>query len=160
MAVDMFLKIDGIKGESADKVHKAEIEVLSWSWGVTQSATTHSGSGGGSGKANVQDITITKWLDAASPKLLMACLVGTHVKEALLTVRKAGERPLEYVKIKLSDALVSSVQTGGAGSDDRLTETIGLNFAKVYLDYSAQKADGSGEPPVPMAFDIAANVKL
>src|SRR5262249_44908643 len=120
MAVDTFLKIEGVKGESADDKHKDEIDVLSWSWGATQTGTTHSGGGAGAGKANVQDMTVTKYLDKSTPILLKFCMTGTHIKEALLTVRKAGGKPLEYVKIKLMDAIVSSIHSGGAGSEERL----------------------------------------
>jgi type VI secretion system secreted protein Hcp len=157
MAVDMFLKLDDIKGEAHDAKHKDEIDVLSWSWGVSQSGTTHAGGGGGAGKANFQDLTVTKWVDLASPKLLSAASTGKHLKEALLTVRKAGDKPLEYLKITLTDCLISSVSTGGSGGDDRLTENIGINFAKVKFEYTAQKPDGSAGGVMPFGFDIKKN---
>ncbi|OFX21931.1 MAG: Hcp1 family type VI secretion system effector [Anaeromyxobacter sp. RBG_16_69_14] len=159
MAVDMFLKVDSIKGDSVDDKHKGEIDVLSWSWGVTQSGTTHSGSGGGAGKANVHDVTITKFLDRSTPILLKHCLSGIHIKEAALTVRKAGGKPLEYVKIKMTEAIVSSINTGGSGSDDRLTETLGLNFANVEFEYVPQKPDGSGDAAIPITWNIAKNAE-
>src|SRR5438270_10620750 len=99
MAVDMFIKIDDIKGESADAKHKDEIQVLSWSWGMSQSGTTHDGAGGGAGKVNVQDLTFTKYVDSSSPNLIKFCCNGKHFKQGLLTIRKAGEHPLEYLKI-------------------------------------------------------------
>lgn len=157
MAVDMFLKLDSIKGESVDDKHKGEIEVLSWTWGATQTGTTHSGTGGGAGKANVQDLSVTKYLDKATPILLKHCLSGIHIKEAILTVRKAGGKPLEYVKIKMSDAIVSALHAGGSGGDERLTETLGLNFSKVELEYVPQKADGSGDASIPITWNIATN---
>jgi len=157
MAVDMFIKIDGIKGESQDSKHKDEIDVLSWSWGVSQSGTMHSGGGGGAGKANFQDLSITKWVDMSSPKLLGATSTGKHIKEALLTVRKAGEKPLEYLKVTLTDCLISSVSTGGSGGEDRLTENVAINFAKVKFEYTVQKADGSAGGVVPFGFDIKKN---
>jgi len=160
MAVDMFLKLDGIKGESHDATHKEEIDVLAWSWGLSQSGTTHSGGGGGAGKVNVQDISFTKWVDKASPVLFLDCANGKHIKEATLTVRKAGEKPLEYLKIKLSEILVSSISTGGSGGEDRLTENVTLNFAQVQVTYTPQKADGGAESPVVNGWDIAKNVKL
>ena len=157
MAVDMFLKIEGIKGESSDDKHKGEIEVLSWSWGASQTGTMHQGSGGGAGKANVQDITVTKYIDRSTPLLLQQCMKGAHIKEATLTVRKAGGTPLEYIKIKMESALISSVSVGGSGGEDRLTENIAINFAKVGMDYVPQKADGTGDAAVHFAYDIAAN---
>ena len=157
MAVDMFLKLGDIKGESPDDKHKGEIDVLAWSWGLSQSGTTHMGTGGGSGKVNVQDISLTKWVDKASPVLMKMCCNGKHYGEALLTVRKAGENPLEYLKVKMEDVIISSLSTGGSGGEDRLTENVTLNFAKVTVDYVPQNADGSGAAPVKMGWDIAAN---
>lgn len=158
MAVDIFLKIAGVKGESVDSKHKGEIEVLSWSWGTTQTGTTHSGTGGGAGKANVQDMTVTKYLDCASPILLQHCFTGEHLTEALLTVRKAGgKNPLEYLQVKMTNAMISSIHTGGSGHDERLTETVALNFSKVEFDYVPQKGDGTGDPVVKTIFNIAEN---
>lgn len=159
MAVDMFLKIDGVAGESKDSTHKAEIDVLAWSWGVSNSGSTHSGGGGGSGKANVQDFSFTKYVDKATPTLMLFSCNGKHIKEATLAVRKAGgDNPLEYIKIKFSDILVTSVSTGGSGGQDRLTENVTLNFAKVELDYQEQKKDGSKEGgPISLKWNIAAN---
>jgi type VI secretion system secreted protein Hcp len=160
MAVDMFLKLDGVKGESSDDKHKGEIDVLSWSWGLSQSGTTHMGGGGGSGKVNVQDISITKYIDKASPTLMQACCSGKHFKDALLTVRKAGEKPLEYLKLTLTEVLVSSVSTGGSGGEDRLTESVSFNFAKIKSEYTPQKADGTGDAVIVAGWDVSANIKL
>ena len=101
MAVDMFLKIPGIDGESADQSHRGEIDILSWSWGMSQSGTTHLGSGGGSGKVSVQDITLTKYVDAASPALLLGCCKGTHLDEAVLDSRMATARYGGYLRASL-----------------------------------------------------------
>ena len=157
MSVDMFLKIDGITGEAQDSVHKNEIDVLAWSWGASQSGNTHTGGGGGAGKVNVQDLSITKYIDKSSPIVLGKCCTGEHIKSALLTVRKAGPNPLEYIKLQLTDVLVSSISMGGSGGEDRLTENISLNFAKFKFEYSPQKADGSAEGVVPFAYDIKMN---
>ena len=128
MAVDMFLKLDGIKGESLDAKHKGEIEVLSFSWGMSQVGS--SGAGGGSGKVSVHDISITKVTDSSTPQLMKSCATGQHIPTGLITVRKAGEKPLEYLKIKLTDILISSVQMGGARSGTP-SESFTLNFAKM-----------------------------
>lgn len=157
MAVDMFLKLPDIKGESQDDKHKDEIDILAWSWGVSQSGTMHAGGGGGAGKAAFQDLSVTKWVDMASPKLLSSASTGKHIKEALLTVRKAGEKPLEYLKITLNDCLISSVSTGGSGGEDRLTENVTINFGKVKFEYTVQKEDGTAGGVVPFGFDIKAN---
>ncbi|MGH7616640.1 MAG: Hcp family type VI secretion system effector [Gemmatimonadaceae bacterium] len=157
MAVDMFFKIATIAGESADKTHAGEIDVLAWSWGASQSGTTHLGTGGGAGKVNFQDLSFTKYIDKGSALLLQACASGKHITDASLVVRKAGGTPLEYLKIKLTDVLVSSYSTGGSGGEDRLTENVTLNFAKVDYEYVQQKPDGSGFPAVIFKFDIPAN---
>lgn len=159
MAVDMFLKLSNdIKGESQDDKHKDEIDVLAWSWGVSQSGTFHAGGGGGSGKASFQDISVTKWVDKASNGLLRACATGEALKQADLVVRKAGKTPLEYVTIKMSNVLVTSVSTGGSGGEDRLTENISLNFAEFEYTYTGQKPDGSKGDAMPLKWDIAKNV--
>jgi type VI secretion system secreted protein Hcp len=157
MAVDMFLKLPDIKGESQDDKHKDEIDILSWSWGVSQSGTMGAGGGGGAGKASFQDLSVTKWVDQASPKLLSAVSTGKHIKEALLTVRKAGEKPLEYLKITLTDCLISSVSTGGSGGEDRLTENISINFGEVKFEYTVQKQDGTAGGVVPFGYNLKAN---
>jgi type VI secretion system secreted protein Hcp len=114
MAVDMFMKIDTVDGEAQDSKHKKEIDVLSWSWGVSNSGSAHNGSGAGSGKASVHDLTFTKWVDSATPKLALGCCSGKHFKDAVLIVRKAGEKPVEYLKIKLDTVLITSISTGGS----------------------------------------------
>lgn len=158
MAVDMFLKLDGIDGESVDKSHGKEIDILAWSWGMSQSGTFHAGAGGGAGKANFQDISVTKWVDKASATLMAKIATGDHIPKARLTVRKAGKTPLEYVIIDMEKVMITSYSTGGSGGEDRLTENITLNFAKVKVKYVPQKEDGSGDAEIEFGFDIAANI--
>ena len=160
MAVDMFIKIGDIKGESRDKAHKGEVDVLAWSWGCSNSGTAHVGGGAGAGKVNVQDLSLTKYVDVGSPSLILYCCNGKHLPEALLTVRKAGEHPLEYLKIKMTEILISSISTGGSGGEDRLTENITLNFAKFHVEYLEQKKDGAMGDPIPVGWNIAENVKV
>jgi type VI secretion system secreted protein Hcp len=157
MAVDMFIKLEGIKGEAQDAKHKDDIDVLAWSWGLSQSGTTHVGGGGGAGKVNVQDLSFTKYVDKASSNLMQQCCSGKHIPKVELFVRKAGNTPLEYLTITLNHVLVSSVSTGGSGGEDRLTENVTLNFSKFEVQYKAQKADGTGEPGVFAKWDIAKN---
>jgi len=157
--MDMFIQIGKIKGESIDKAHKDKIDVLAWSWGMSNSGSAHMGGGAGAGKVNVQDLSITKYIDKSSTDLMLAACNGKHFPDALLIVRKAGEKPVEYLKIKLTDVLITSVSTGGSGGEDRLTENVSLNFAKVNVDYTPQKQDGSADSTLNMGWDIAANVK-
>ena len=158
MAVDMFLDLGKeIKGESKDDKHKDTIDILAWSWGLSQSGSFHVGGGGGAGKANFQDMSVTKWVDVSSPNLMLYCANGDHFDQATLFVRKAGKDPLEYMKIVMKKVLVTSVSTGGSGGEDRLTENITLNFAEVYYDYKKQKETGGGEAAVTFKWKIAEN---
>lgn len=160
MAVDMFIEIGDIKGESQDKTHKGKIDVLAWSWGMSNSGSSHTGGGAGAGKVNVQDLSFTKYLDKSSPTLQLSCCNGKHFAKAQLIVRKAGENPLEYLKITMLDkVLITSVSTGGSGGEDRLTENVTLNFAKVKVEYTEQ-ADKGGKGAAPeYTWDIVKNVK-
>ena len=157
MAVDMFLKLDGVKGESKDAKHKDEIDIQSLSWGHSQTGTFGAGGGGGAGKVSVHDISVSKFLDKASTVLMNYCCTGKHIPSGLITVRKAGEKPLEYLKIKLTDILVSSVQHAGHGGGDLLSESITLNFAKVKVEYTPQDAKGAGGAATEMTWNIAEN---
>ena len=157
MAVDIFLKLKPVDGESRDSKHSKEIDVLAWSWGMSQSGTTHIGGGGGSGKVSVQDLSLTKYIDAASTYLQQACCNGQHFDEGILTVRKAGKDPLEYLIITMKQIIVTSVHTGGSGSEDRLTENVSLNFAEVKVKYVEQDPKGGGGTPHDYVWKIAEN---
>lgn len=161
MAVDIFIKIGDIKGESQDKAHKDEIEVLNWSWDMVQSGNMHVGSGGGAGKVEIRDLSFTKYIDKATPNLMMLCSSGKHIDKVKLTMRKAGgESSVEYLVINLEEVMVTSLSTGGSGSDDRSTERVTLNFAQVLVDYQPQKADGTKEGgPVKYGWNIRSNTK-
>jgi type VI secretion system secreted protein Hcp len=159
MAVDMFIQVGALKGESKDSKHKGKTDVLAWSWGMSNSGSAHVGGGAGAGKVNVQDLSFTKYIDKTSTDLMLAACNGKHFPDAQLIVRKAGEKPVEYLKIKLTDVLITSVTTGGSGGEDRLTENVTLNFAKVKVEYTPQKQDGSADATLSMGWDIAGNVK-
>lgn len=161
MAMDMFIKIGDLKGESADAAaaHKETIDVLAWSWGLSNSGSGHVGGGSGAGKVNVQDLSITKYVDKSTPELMLACANGKHFDKAVLTVRKAGEKPVEYIKLNLEDVMVTALSTGGSGGEDRLTENVTLNFAKYKIEYTTQKKDGSADAVVRTGWDIKGNVK-
>lgn len=163
MASDIFLSIGEIKGESIDDKHKDEIDVMSFSWGVTQTGTLAAGGGGGAGKAQFQDFHFTSNTSKASPKLFLACASGEHLKDATLFVRRGGEvgkSQGDYLTIKMNDALVSSYQTGGSSGGDRPTDQISMNFAKIEFTYKPQKPDGTLEAAVKAGWDLKANKKL
>jgi type VI secretion system secreted protein Hcp len=163
MAVDMFIKIGEIKGEAQDGTYKGAdgwIDVLAWSWGASNSGTTHLGSGSGSGKASFQDISLTKYIDAASSDLMKSTAKGTHHPEAKLIVRKAGDTPLDYLTYTLKDVLITSLSTGGSGGEDRLTENVTLNFGAFEMKYTQQETTGAGGTAPEFKWDIAANQEL
>ena len=144
MAVDAFLKLDGIDGESQDKEHKGEIDIIAWSWGGASTGSFNLGGGGASGKASFSDLTLTKYYDKTSPNLMAKLADGTHIKEATLFARKAGgSSAIEFLTIKLSDVIITSVNFGGSGGEDRYTETVSIAFAKFEVAYQAQKNDGA-----------------
>ena len=160
MAVDMFIKIGDLKGESKDSKHGGEIDVLAWSWGLSNSGDTHTGGGGGAGKVNVQDFSFTKYMDKCTPNLIQYGCSGKHFESAELVVRKAGDTPLEYWKMTFTDVLITSVSTGGSGGEDKLTENVTLNFAKFAVKYQPQAKDGGPDGgEIEASWDIAGNAK-
>jgi type VI secretion system secreted protein Hcp len=160
-AVDFFLKIEGIEGESQDHKHKNEIDLESWSFGESQHGTSHTGGGGGAGKVSMQDFHFVMRINKASPKLFLACATGQHIKKAVLTCRKAGKEQQEYLKWNFDDLLISSYQTGGSGHGDALpVDQISFNFSKVEVEYKEQKPDGSLGGAVKAGYDVKAQKSI
>lgn len=160
MASDYLLELEGIKGESLDEKHKDKIEIDSFSWGVSNDGNMGRGGGGGTGKANFQDLHFTKQTDKSSPLLVKSAASGDHIKKAVLTARKAGGKAgqVEYFKITLEDVMVSSFTTGGnAGSSSIPVDQFSLNYTKIKYEYMPQKADGSLEGAVLAQYDRALN---
>jgi type VI secretion system secreted protein Hcp len=155
MAADIFAKLGDIKGESLDDKHKDEIELLSWSWGLTN-AVASSGGGGGAGKASFQDLSFMHKIDKASPLLMQACATGKHLKEATITRRKAGKGQQEFLVIKMNDVIITSV-TDADSSGDSPTEAVSFTFAKIDLEYRTQKPDGSLDAGIHFKYDIKSN---
>jgi len=142
--VDYFLKIEGIDGESPDAKLKSHIQLESWSWGETNAGTWQYGSGGGAGKVQHQDFHFVMKVNKATPKLMLACAQGQHIKKAVLTCRKAGTDQQEYATWTFSDLLISSYQVGGSAHSDVVPQDqISFNFAKLEMEYKEQKADGT-----------------
>jgi type VI secretion system secreted protein Hcp len=157
MAVSIFARIGTIKGESQDAKHKDEIEVLSWSWGVSNSGSMPQGGGGGAGKASFHDFTFTHHVDKASPVLMKACATGEHIKDATITVRKAGKGQQEYLVITMTDVIVTSVSTSVSAEGGATIEGLTLVFAKVDLEYKPQKPDGSLGAGLHFRYDLKSN---
>lgn len=156
---DYHLKIDGIPGESKDKDHLGEIDVLSWSWGESNPGSFASGGGGGGGgRVDMQDFHFTMPVSKASPVLFKKCATGEHIKSGLLTCRKAGTVQQPYLQYAFTDLLISGFQDGGSdGSDLVPTNQISFNFAKVEMRYREQKADGTLDGPITHSYDLKGN---
>ena len=159
-AFDMFLKLDGIDGESRDAEFDRWIEVLAFSEGLTQSGTTHTGGGGGAGKVSVQDMNVVKYLDSSSPVIRLNLARGTHIREARLVVRKAGENPVVIFEILLKDVLLTSVSAGGSGGEDRMTENVTLNFREVTWKYTPVDDRGAPGSAIETGWNIETNTPL
>jgi type VI secretion system secreted protein Hcp len=153
MAIDYFLRIDGVSGESLDAKHKGEIDVESWSWGETNPGPPGAG-GGGAGKVQMQDFNFTAKFSKASPNLVLACASGKHLKSAVLTARKAGKGQQEFLTFSLSDVLVSAYQTGGAEGEVVPADSVSLNFTKIQVEYKQQNPDGSLGASIKAGWDV------
>lgn len=146
-ATDMFLKLGNTRGESQDAKHKGEIDVLAWSWGESNNAARVRRNGSAAPDC-IQDLSLTKFVDRASPDIIMDAILGSNISEAILTMRRSGEGQQEYLVLKLSDVSVSSYSTGGAGGQDRLTENVSLHFLRMEGTYRQQQPDGSLGAPI------------
>jgi type VI secretion system secreted protein Hcp len=151
-ASDIFAKIGDIKGESIDSKHKAEIDVLSWSWGLTGPTRNSPGVPqrpvGPAQASCAQEIFLTKNVDAASPLLMANAALGTTLKEATLALRKADSSQEDYLVITLKDVLVSSVASGASSAGKDATETVSLVFSSANVKYRPQDSEGKLGNPV------------
>ena len=154
---DVFIKIDGVDGESKDDSHEGEIDVIAWNWSLSQAGTFHHGGGGGAGKVAVGNLTFTHKADLASPTLMLFCARGEHISEATLTVRKAGTDPLEYVVFKMTKCMVTDIVTTQNGND--VVEDVTLNFAMAEYKYTSQADEGGADTEKIFAWDIEKNVQ-
>jgi len=145
-ALNAYLKLDGIEGESTDDKHKNEIVVDSWSFGVSN--RTSAGGAATSSRPCVSEISLVKLVDKASPVLFMHAVSGKHIATGIITVRKAGERPVEYLTVTLTDVLVTSVNSTSTGEGDQLAESLSLSFQTITISYTPQSSDGTPQKPV------------
>jgi type VI secretion system secreted protein Hcp len=160
-AFDYFLKIAGIEGESVDARHKGEIDIESWSWGETQpGAGPGAGAGAGAGRVAMNDFSFAMKLSKASPKLILACAEGNHIKAAWLTGHRAAGKETDYfLKWTFSDLLVTSYQTGASAEQPPLDQ-VSVNFGKIEVEYKAQKPDGSFGAGFKAGWDVKGNKKI
>lgn len=163
MALDMFLKLDGIPGDSVDDKHKGEIVLESFSWGETNTVAHGSFTGGGAtaGRVSLQDFHFTSRVSKASPKLMLACANGQHILNGVVTVRKAGgENQFEFLFYKFTNVIITSVQDAGANSDVVPLESVSFAFQKINVEFKEQQpATGAAGAAVDFAWDLVANRK-
>lgn len=160
MAVDYFLKLDGIPGDSTDAKHKGEIDVVAFSWGVARPGSpAPGGGGGGAGKAIFEDLLVVARASKASPKLWQACATGQHLKTAVLVCRKAGKAPVEFLKITLKEVTITSYEI--EGSDEELPlDQVALAFDKIETEFVSVDAKGTAQPPIKTGWDLKKNAKV
>jgi type VI secretion system secreted protein Hcp len=154
------LRLSGIPGEAQDPRHTNEIEVRSWSWGLSTVAGAGPGSGNaGSAKPRFQELSIVKWVDKSSPKLAEACATGRHLQEAVLSVCRTGggKFVFDFLVVKLSDVTVSRFEEVAEEADPIPAESISLDYSKIEYSYSAQKSDGTLDAPLTWAWDLKRN---
>ena len=156
-ASNIILQISGIDGESLIEGHEDEIDILTWSWGISNSSQNIVGSGRNAGRAIVKPLVVTKYIDKASPDLALKVLTGEFIAEATLFVRKAGEFPLDYLKITMSNVEIANFSTGGSGGEDRLTESISMIFSKVCYEYIPQEFSGEAGAAIEACWDTTMN---
>jgi len=157
MATDTFLQIDGLKGESTDGDHKDWIELISWSSGVSQSASASAGSAGGGtvGRCKHEDFVISKYIDLSSPKLSEMCSSGKHIKKVVLEgMRASGDKRVKYWAVEMDQVVISKVASGLADGNDLPTETVSFNFGSITWTYTKQTRDGSGSGNTNGGWDL------
>jgi type VI secretion system secreted protein Hcp len=155
MAVDFFLKLEGIPGESVADGHKDEITVLSFSWGASQVSSVAGTGGSGAGKADLSDLNLMKYYDKASPAMYKALLTGTHIKTGVLTAAKTGANGKPFLKISLGELFVTSQQI--SGSNEVPTESVSFSYNTIKVEYSTQNEQGILTAVGAVNYDLKAN---
>ena len=158
MAVDIFLKIDGIDGESGDAKHKGEIEIESFSWGASSPQATGPGGGGAAGRVTMEDFSFTTKVTRASPKLFLALVERRRIKTALLTVRRSGGQQQDFLKVTMNDVSIASWKQ--AGGEELPMDVVAMSFGKVQIAYTGQRPDGTPGDTVSAGWDAKTNTKI
>ena len=156
MPIDTHIKFDGIDGESTDRDHKGEIEVLSWSWGISAQPSGGSGGGIASGRATAQDVTFVHGYDKASPLLAKAAASGRHIKQVTLAARRAGQSQKDFLKVTMKEVFVTAVQPSGTRAEG-IAESVSVRTRQIAFEYQPTDSKGQLGTPVSFSWDIAAN---
>lgn len=155
MAVDYFLKLDGIQGESVDANHKDEVQLMGWGWGGSQVSSVAGTGGSGAGKANLRDFTVQTYFDKATPKFFKSLCAGTHIKSGTLTAIKSGASGKPYMKVDFKELFVSDVQI--TGTSEIPTVSLALTYNEIKIDYSIQDDKGTLTSTGPVTYNVKAN---
>jgi type VI secretion system secreted protein Hcp len=156
MAVDMFLKLAGIAGESQDAQHKGEIDILGWSWGIAE-AQGAAGSGVAAAKPNFHQVSVQKLLDLSSAPLLAAVAKGSRIATGTLTIVRTGAAPETFLVLNMKDIAIASVNMAESQTQNRPTETIALTFGQIDFEYTEFLANGAKGTTNSFKWDIATN---
>ncbi len=154
MSSDFHVKLAGVDGESKHKDHAGQIEIMSWTWTVSNPSSYVSGGGSGKGKAVPGELSFTHLYDKASPVLAKHCVSGKHFDTMELTCRKSGEGQQDFLKIKLKEAYIASVSPGGA-SGGEVVESVSLTYKDIEFEYKEQTDKGAGGGSVKFGWDVA-----
>lgn len=141
MAVDYYLKLDQIQGESADSSHKDEIQIMSWSWGASQVSSVSGTGGSGAGKADLTDFSIMAYFDKSTPKFFKSLCAGTHIKTGTMSAIKSGADGKPYLKVDFKEMFVTSLQI--SGSSEVPTVSVSFSYNEIKIDYSTQNEQGN-----------------
>lgn len=157
MATDIILKIASIKGESKVQTHEDQIDLLSFSGGASNQGTYATGGGGGAGRVDFQDLSVSKYYDLSSVPLMQACATGKDIGETVFYFRKQAEdEALEYLTITLSEAKVTSLSTSvSSGGEERPIESVSFNFKSIKYEYKKQGDKGGNEGTAQFEWDVS-----
>lgn len=155
MAVDYFLKLDGIDGESADSNHKNEIQIMSWSWGASQVTSVGGTGGSGAGKASLSDFSIMANFDKATPKFFKSICAGTHIKTGTMSAIKSGGDGKPYLKVDFKELFVSNLQI--SGSSEIPMVSLSFTYNEIKIDYSTQNEQGNLTSTGPITYNTKEN---
>jgi type VI secretion system secreted protein Hcp len=155
MAVDYYLKLDGVQGESADATHKDEIQIMSWSWGASQVSSVAGTGGSGAGKADLSDFSIMTYFDKSTPKFFKSICAGTHIKNGTMSAIKSGADGKPYLKVDFGELFVSSLQI--SGSSEIPTVSLSFTYNTIKIDYSVQDDSGNLKSTGPIQYSTKEN---
>ncbi|WP_144817978.1 MULTISPECIES: type VI secretion system tube protein Hcp [Enterobacteriaceae] len=160
MSTDLFLKIDGITGESQDSNHKGWINIESFTWGASQPGSMSVGGGGGAGKVQYRDLSVLTHIDKATPAIMRYVSIGKHVNKVELSVCKAGGSQIEYCRITLEDVLITNVVFNGTTNRDLIGLSYQFQASRVKTQYWEQSASGGKGAETQSGWDIKGNKEV